>query len=85
MKNAPSHPANQIKAEFEAKLKACDPEIQRYVSALEAENLKLNKQIAKYRAQETSLRNQIKILEDEQLRPKVIFSTNIRKLDRKRQ
>jgi len=56
-----------------AKLKACDPEVQNYVTAFEAENLKLQRQIAKHQAHEITLNNRIKVLEEEQYRPKVEF------------
>ena len=55
------------------KLKACDPEIQNYVIALEKENLKLQKQIAKLQAENVTFNNRIKVLEAEQYRPKVEF------------
>lgn len=57
--------------DLSAKLKACDPEIQNYVIALEAENLKLQKQIAKHQAENVTLKNRVKVLEEEQYRPKV--------------
>lgn len=50
--------------------KAEKPETQKYLFALEKENLKLQKQIAKLQAQNTMLRNRIKVLEMEQYRPK---------------
>ena len=54
------------KAELSAKLKACDPEIQNYVVALDQENLELQKQIAKHQAENVTLKNRIKVLEKEQ-------------------
>ena len=48
-----------------SKLKSCEMEVQHYVAALEAENLKLHKRIAKYQAESVSLNNQIKILKDD--------------------
>jgi hypothetical protein len=59
----PSIENNPI-SELIAKLKTCDPEIQNYVTALKAENLKLQREIAKYQAQQVTLENRIKILED---------------------
>lgn len=47
------------------KLKACDPEIQNYVNALVAENLKLHKKIAKQQVENVSLNSRIKVLEEE--------------------
>jgi len=56
-------------------LKASEPPIQNYVAALEAENLKLHKQIAKLQAEQVSLKSRVKILEDdltqERKKPKV--------------
>jgi CII-binding regulator of phage lambda lysogenization HflD len=51
--------------EIEVKLNASDPDIQRYVFALMAENLKLQKQIAKYQAAQVTLNNRIVALEQE--------------------
>ena len=58
-------------ASLTAKLKACDPEVQNYITALKAENLKLQQQIAKHQAHEVTQNNRIKVLEEEQYRPKV--------------
>lgn len=52
-----------------AKLNVADPEIQHYVSALEAKNLKLQKQIAKHQVENVSLNNRIALLEEENERP----------------
>lgn len=41
------------------KLKLADPEVQNYVAALESENLKLHRQIAKLQADNVSLKNGI--------------------------
>jgi len=57
--------------DLSVKLKACDSEIKNYVIALEQENLKLQKQIAKHQAENVTLKNRIKVLEEEQYRPKV--------------
>lgn len=46
-----------------SKLKMADPEIQHYVTALEAENLKFQKQIGKLQSENLSLKNRIIILE----------------------
>lgn len=51
--------------ELKAKIKASDPEIQNYVAALEAEKLKLQKQVAQHRVHEMTLKNWINILEAE--------------------
>lgn len=56
-----------------AKLKTCDPEIQNYVTALKAENLKLQREIAKYQAQQVTLENRIKILEKENSKGDIIL------------
>ena len=47
-----------------AKLKTVDYEIQHYVAALEIENLKLQRQIAKFQADKVSLNSRIIILEE---------------------
>jgi len=47
-----------------SKLKMADPEIQHYVTALEAENLKLRRQVGKLQAENVSLNNRITILEE---------------------
>jgi len=47
------------------KLKAADPEIQSYVIALEKENLKLQRQIGKHQAENVTLNNRIKALEED--------------------
>jgi predicted nuclease with TOPRIM domain len=47
------------------KLKVCDPEVQNYVAALEKENLKCAKQLAKMQAEYVTLNNRIKVLEKE--------------------
>ena len=59
--------------DLSAKLKACDPEIQNYVIALDQENLKLQKQIAKHQAENVTLKNRIKVLGKEQYRPKGVL------------
>ena len=50
---------------FEQKLKICELEIQDYVSALNAENRKLQKKIAKYQAENVSLNNRIRDIESD--------------------
>lgn len=47
------------------KLKAADPEIQNYVFALEKGNLKLQRQIAKHQAENVTLNNRVKVLEED--------------------
>lgn len=47
------------------KPKSADPKIQKYVFALEKENLKLQRQIAKYQAENVTLNNRIKVLEED--------------------
>jgi hypothetical protein len=44
------------------KLKAADPEIQNYVTALETENLKCARKVAKLQAENVTLNNRIKSL-----------------------
>jgi 16S rRNA C1402 (ribose-2'-O) methylase RsmI len=68
----PSIENNPI-SELMAKLKTCDPEIQNYVTALKAENLKLQREIAKYQAQQVTLENRIKILEEENSKGEIIL------------
>jgi hypothetical protein len=48
-----------------SKLKAADPEIQKYITALEAENLKCARQVSKLQAENVTLNNRIKVLEEE--------------------
>lgn len=48
-----------------SKLKVADPEIQHYVEALEAENLKLQRQVGKMQAENTSLNNRMTILKED--------------------
>jgi hypothetical protein len=59
--------------DLSTKLKACNHEIQNYVIALERENLKLQKQIAKHQAENVTFKNRIKVLEEEQYRPKGVL------------
>jgi predicted nucleic acid-binding Zn-ribbon protein len=47
-----------------AKLKLVDSEIQHYVTALEAENLKFQKQIGKLQAENVTLNSRITVLEE---------------------
>jgi predicted nuclease with TOPRIM domain len=49
-------------ASLKRKLKACDLEVQKYVAALEKENLKLTSQIAKFQVEHVTLNNRIKSL-----------------------
>ena len=63
--------------ELEAKLNASDPDIQRYISALTAENLKLQKQIAKCQAGQVTLNNRIVALEQEIKENRPEFHVNI--------
>lgn len=57
--------------ELTAKIKSCDPEIQNFITASKAENLKLQKQIAKLQAENVTLNSRIKILEEEEFKPKI--------------
>jgi predicted nuclease with TOPRIM domain len=57
--------------ELTAKLKMCDPEIQKFITALKTENLKLQKKIAKLQGENVTLNNRIKILEEEEFKPKL--------------
>ena len=50
---------------LKTKLKAADPKIQSYVLALENENLKLQRQIGKHQAENLTLNNRIKALEED--------------------
>lgn len=59
------------------KLQSCDPEVQMYISALKSENLKLQKQIVKYQAQQVTLNNRIKALEENQHKPTLNVHFNI--------
>ena len=52
--------------ELNAKLKASEPEIQNYVTALEQENLKLHRTLAKQRAQYLSLESQTQVRAEEE-------------------
>ena len=54
-----------LTSELEKKLKESPMEVQHYVTALKSENLKLQKQIAKYQAQEVTLKNSIKLAKDD--------------------
>ncbi len=54
-----------LTSELEKKLKESPMEVQLYVTALKSENLKLQKQIAKYQAQEVTLKNSIKLAKDD--------------------
>gem|GEM_PF-6304366 len=47
-------------ASLRIKLQACDIEVQNYVAALEAENLKLTKQITKFQVDNVTLNNRVK-------------------------
>jgi DNA-directed RNA polymerase beta' subunit len=46
-------------------LKTAQPEVRKYVAELEAENLKLQKQVAKFQVKEVSSKNRITALEIE--------------------
>lgn len=63
--------------ELDAKLNASDPDIQRYISALKTENLKLQKQIAKCQAGQVTLHNKIIALEQEIKKNRPEFHMNI--------
>jgi hypothetical protein len=56
-----------------AKLKACDPEIKNYMTALETENLKLQRQIAKLQAENISHQHKIAALEKMQPKAKLVI------------
>jgi len=55
-----THPMSSLIDKF----KVVDPEIQHYVTALEAENLKLQRHIGKMQAENTALSNRITILQE---------------------
>jgi predicted nucleic acid-binding Zn-ribbon protein len=50
---------------LDEKLKASDPEVQRFVLALQKENARLERQIAKLQAQNVTSQSQISRLQDE--------------------
>ena len=70
MKNSPKtgdmnlHRQESLLTILRTKLKDCDLDVQNFVSELEAENLKLHRQIVKYQVQEVSLNNRIKALKE---------------------
>lgn len=67
------------------KLKTTDSEIQNYVTALEAENLKQAKHIAKLQAQNVSLQNRVKVYENERkLHPPIEITEEMREEVRKK-
>ncbi len=45
--------------------KPSDPKVQKYIDELEATNLKLHEKLNKFKAENLSLKNQIKVLEEE--------------------
>ncbi|MBU2054129.1 MAG: hypothetical protein KJ936_11075 [Proteobacteria bacterium] len=51
--------------ELKAKFKNSDPDVQRFIEALNTENLKLHKQLAKCQAEKVSLESKIKVLTEE--------------------
>lgn len=53
-------------SELQAKLKKSDPKVQRYVTALKAENEKLECQIAKLEAEKVTLESRIKAIKNGQ-------------------
>src|SRR5574340_41625 len=53
--------------DISAKLKACDPEVRNYITALKKENLRLHRKIAYQQAQYVSLQSQIQILAEEEV------------------
>jgi hypothetical protein len=61
------------------KLKSTDPQVCYYVKALEAENLKLHKRIAKLQAQHVSDQNRITALKGEakKSQPRVIIDAHL--------
>lgn len=54
-----------IPSDLTAKFEASDPEIQKFIIALDTENLKSQNIIAKLRAENVSLKNRIAVLEKE--------------------
>lgn len=64
-------PESKALSSLRMKLKTSDPEVQNYVAALEKENFKLQKYIAKLQAKDVTSHNRIKVLEAEQYKPKV--------------
>ena len=57
--------ATQKTPDLKALLKKADAPLKYYVAELEAQNLKLQKQIAKLQANEITLKNRVKALEKE--------------------
>jgi len=69
---------------LETKLKATDPEIQHYVTALTSENAKLVRKYTKCEAEKVTLKNRIIILEhdleEEKQKPKITeYIENLKK------
>jgi predicted RNase H-like nuclease (RuvC/YqgF family) len=56
-------PSNDSESGLDAKLRKADPEIQRFVTALKKENLKLHQKIATLQAEGVSLNSQIQVIE----------------------
>jgi hypothetical protein len=67
--------------ELTAKLRACAPEVQHYVTALKAEKLRLLKQIAKLQVENESLEDRIKILKEEGGGIKLVVKPSVSKKD----
>ncbi|MGD9604419.1 MAG: hypothetical protein AB7O99_09345 [Dongiaceae bacterium] len=63
--------------ELEEKFNASDPDVQRYITALKAENSKLQKQIARRQAGQVTLDNRIVALEQEIKENRPGFHVNI--------
>jgi hypothetical protein len=66
---------------LEQKIFKCDTEVINYIKALESENLKLQKKMAKLQAQMTTLKNRNKILKEYEDRHNAITSLSDEELD----
>jgi len=66
---------NLLPKELRKKLDSSDPEIKNYVLQLVKENLKLQRELAKYQAENTSLKNRIIVLEENRYRPQINVNT----------
>ena len=56
---------NGFSSDLELKIKACESEVQYFVTALKTENYKLHQKIAKLQAEKVSFESRIKVTEKE--------------------
>ena len=66
---------NSLPKELRKKLDSSDPEIKNYVFQLVKENLKLQRDLAKYQVENTSLKNRIIVLQKNGYRPQINVNT----------